>query len=201
MRSARRQAQGYTRALDEWPPFIVIVDVGNVIELWSDFQRQGKDYVQFPNRNEFRIRMEDLRQERVRERLRKVWTDPLSLDPARHSAEVTQEIARYLALITQSMERRAKLGTPAQKDQWAYNVSKFLMRCIFAMFADSIGLLPERQFRDARVAQQGEGATFHHVLDQFFPRDGQGRAILALHRSEGAQVQRRALPRLWLRCR
>ena len=168
MRSARRQAQGYTRALDEWPPFIIIVDVGNVIELWSDFQRQGKDYVQFPNRNEFRIRMEDLRQERVRERLRKVWTDPLSLDPARHSAEVTQEIARYLALITQSMERRAKLDTPAQKDQWAYTVSKFLMRCIFAMFADSIGLLPKGSFATLVSRNKGKAPTFHHVLDQFF---------------------------------
>ncbi len=174
MRSARRQAQGYARALDEWPPFIVIVDVGNVIELWSDFQRQGKDYVQFPNRHEFRIRLEDLRQERVRERLRKVWTEPLTLDPARHSAEVTQDIARYLALITQSLEKRAKLDTPAQKDQWAYNVSKFLMRCIFAMFADSIGLLPKGSFAALVAQNKGRAATFHHVLDQFFGEMNKG---------------------------
>ncbi len=39
MRAAKRQAEGYARALDEWPPFLVIVDVGNCIELWADFSR------------------------------------------------------------------------------------------------------------------------------------------------------------------
>ncbi len=42
MRAAKRQAEGYARALDEWPPFLVVVDVGHCIELWSDFSRQGK---------------------------------------------------------------------------------------------------------------------------------------------------------------
>src|ERR1019366_10570263 len=42
-------------ALDEWPPFLVIVDVGHCIELWSDFSRQGKNYTPFPDRNRFRI--------------------------------------------------------------------------------------------------------------------------------------------------
>lgn len=173
MSAAKRQAQGYARTLDEWPPFIIVVDVGNVIELWSDFQRQGKEYVHFPNRNEFRIRMEDLRKAHVRERLRKVWTEPLSLDPARHAAEVTQEIARYLALITQSMERRAKLKD-AQKDEWAYKVSKFLMRCIFAMFADSIGLLPKGSFAKLVARNRGKAQSFHHVLDHFFREMNKG---------------------------
>jgi hypothetical protein len=53
MRSAKRQAEDYARCLDEWPPFIVVVDVGHVIELYADFSRQGKNYAQFPNRNEF----------------------------------------------------------------------------------------------------------------------------------------------------
>jgi hypothetical protein len=61
MRSARRQAENYARALDEWPPFLILVDVGNVVELYADFSRQGKNYAQFPDRNSFRISMTDLR--------------------------------------------------------------------------------------------------------------------------------------------
>lgn len=48
MRAAKRQAENYAKALDEWPPFLVIVDVGRSIELWSDFARQGKAYAPFP---------------------------------------------------------------------------------------------------------------------------------------------------------
>jgi hypothetical protein len=60
MRSARRQAENYARALPEWPPFLIVVDVAHVIELYADFSRQGKNYAQFPDRNAFRIRLEDL---------------------------------------------------------------------------------------------------------------------------------------------
>ena len=68
MRKARAQAEGYAKALDEWPPFLVIVDVGAVIELWADFGRQGKSYEQFPDRRSHRIRLADLRDAAVRAR-------------------------------------------------------------------------------------------------------------------------------------
>jgi hypothetical protein len=67
MHSARKQAEGYARALDEWPPFLAVVDVGHAIELYADFSRQGKNYAQFPDRNTFRIRMDDLRSPDSRE--------------------------------------------------------------------------------------------------------------------------------------
>jgi len=59
----------------------------------ADFSLQGKNYAQFPDRNAFRISMADLRKTEVRERLRRVWDDPLSLDPTKHAAEVTEDIA------------------------------------------------------------------------------------------------------------
>jgi restriction-modification enzyme MmeI-like protein len=68
MRSARKQAENYARALDEWPPFLIVVDVGHVIELYADFSRQGKNYAQFPDRNAFRIAMADLPSAEVRAR-------------------------------------------------------------------------------------------------------------------------------------
>ena len=168
MRAARRQAENYARALKEWPPFLVVVDVGHVIELYADFSRQGKNYAQFPDRNSFRIPIADLRVPENRERLKLVWEDPFSLDPARHAAEVTQDIAALLAKMTQTMERRAPSDDSVQKAEWAYKVSKFLMRCIFAMFAEDIGLLPKGAFLKLIGQHKGKARHFHTTSDQFF---------------------------------
>ena len=54
----------------DWPPFILVCDVGHC------FSGQGKNYTQFPDRQTFRIYLEDLRIEEVRERLRKIWLEP-----------------------------------------------------------------------------------------------------------------------------
>ena len=46
MRNARNQAESYAKSLpaeEGWPPFLVIVDVGHVIELYADFSLQGSD--------------------------------------------------------------------------------------------------------------------------------------------------------------
>lgn len=168
MRSARKQAENYARALDEWPPFLIVVDVGHVIELYADFSRQGKNYAQFPDRQTFRITMADLRSPNLRERLKRVWEDPFSLDPAKHAAEVTQEIAALLAKMTQTMERRAPSQEPQLRSEWAYKVSKFLMRCIFAMFAEDIGLLPEGAFLRLVQQHKGKANRFHLAATEFF---------------------------------
>jgi len=91
MRNARNQAEGYAKSLpaeEGWPPFLVIVDVGHVIELYADFSLQGKHYAQYPDRQSYRIYLEDLRRKDVRERLRLVWEDPHALDPARETGAV-----------------------------------------------------------------------------------------------------------------
>jgi len=38
-----------------------VVDVAHVIEVYEHFSLQGKRYAQFPDRQNYRIRMEDLR--------------------------------------------------------------------------------------------------------------------------------------------
>jgi hypothetical protein len=168
MRSARKQAENYARALDEWPPFLIVVDVGHVIELYADFSRQGKNYAQFPDRNFFRIGMDDLRSSDVRARLKAVWEDPFSLDPAKHAAEVTQDIAALLAKMTQTMERRAPSDNPVLKGEWAFKVSKFLMRCIFAMFAEDVSLLPKGAFLKLIEQHKGKANRFHFAANDFF---------------------------------
>ena len=142
MLRARGQADAYARAVsrdDGWPPFLLIVDVGHVIEVYADFSGQGQGYTQFPDGNRYRIRMDDLRDEKVCDRLRSIWTDPLSLNPAKVAASVTREVAGYLAELGKSFEGQGHS---------AHDVANFLMRCLFTMFAEDVRLIPEDSFSD-----------------------------------------------------
>ena len=142
MLRARGQADRYARALpaaEGWPPFLLVVDVGHSIELYSEFSRSGKTYVPFPDPKSFRILLKDLRDDALRERLRQVWLDPLALDPSRRSAKVTRELAERLAELAKLLE---KAGHHAQ------DVARFLMRCLFTMFAEDVELIPRGSFKD-----------------------------------------------------
>ncbi len=136
MQRARKQAENYVFLLDPGqptPPFIIICDVGNCLELYADFSGTGRGFTQFPDRQGFRIYMEDLRDSEIRARLAKVWTDPHGLDPAREAARVTREIAKRLAEVSKALE----IDHPPE------DVALFLMRCIFTMFAEDVDLLPQ----------------------------------------------------------
>src|SRR6185295_6376019 len=107
MMNARRQAEEYAKALPlthGWPPFLLVCDVGHCIEVYADFTGQGKNYTQFPDRQSFRIYLEDLRKEELRDRLNAIWLDPHSLDPARKAAKATRDIAERLAQVSKALE-------------------------------------------------------------------------------------------------
>ena len=142
MLRARNQADGYARAVsrdDGWPPFLLIVDVGHVIEVYADFSGQGQGYTQYPDGKSYRITMDDLRDEKVQDRLRLIWTDPQTLDPSRISAQVTREVADRLAALGRSFE-----GQGHEPE----TVARFLMRCLFTMFAEDVDLIPAKSFSD-----------------------------------------------------
>ncbi|WP_083638849.1 class I SAM-dependent DNA methyltransferase [Rhizobium oryziradicis] len=141
MLNARTQAENYVRLLPtshEPPPFVLVCDVGHCIEIYANFRRDGKAYDQFPDRRSFRIYLEDLRNEEVRARLVAIWSDPLSLDPSRHAAKVTREIATRIAKVSQALEHA---GYATEE------VAMFLMRVLFTMFAQSVKLLPKDSFK------------------------------------------------------
>ncbi|MCB0770426.1 MAG: hypothetical protein KDC00_08475, partial [Flavobacteriales bacterium] len=110
MLKAREQAQRYARALpkeeiaDGRPPFILVVDVGHSIALYTDWSRMGGEYIPYPDPATYRIPLKDLLRSEVRELLHAVWTDPLTLDPGRRSAKVTRAIADRLAKLARSLE-------------------------------------------------------------------------------------------------
>ena len=159
MLAALNQAREYAQLLPEWPPFLVIVDVGNVIELWADFSGQGKRYAQFPDRQGYRIDLNDLRDEAVQERLRAVWTDPGTLDPTKRAAEVTRDIAERLARVARTLETQ---GSDPQQ------VAEFLMRCLFTMFAEDVELLPKGCFTELLEKNIQDPTTFKPALQSLW---------------------------------
>lgn len=179
LRSAKRQAENYAKALPEWPPVIVVVDVGRSIELWADFGRQGKAYVPFPDRARFRMGLEELRDPEVRERLRRVWMDPMSLDPSTQVAVVTTDIASRLAGLVRSIGSRVPSGPdgrvdPVDRAAWANKTAMFVMPCIFAMFADSVGLIERKGFLTLLESYRGKAHQFHKAAGEFFRQMDRG---------------------------
>ena len=155
MLRARNQADGYARAVartDGWPPFLLVVDVGHVIEVYADFSGQGQGYTQFPDGNRYRITLDDLRDPAIRARLHAIWTAPLTLDPAKISAAVTRKVAAHLAELGKSFEGQ---GHSSEE------VARFLMRCLFTMFAEDVELIPTGAFTSLLKRLRG---TPQHAL-------------------------------------
>jgi hypothetical protein len=139
MSRARNQAEGYIRnlpAFEKKPPFMLLTDVGHVIELYAEFSCSNSTYTQFPDSSSYRLTLDDLRKPDIRARLAAVWTDPHSLDESKKAAKVTKQIATQLAALAKSLE------TAHSADA----VGTFLMRCLFTMFAEDVELLPKDRF-------------------------------------------------------
>ena len=155
---ARAQAESYARALpatEGRPPFLLVVDVGHVIEVYAEFSRSGATYTPFPDPRSHRIALNDLHDAALRDRLRSIWLDPLALDPARTSARVTREVAAELAQLATSLEAA---GHARQA------VAAFLTRCLFSMFAEDVALLPERSFKELLERHRDSAATLQNML-------------------------------------
>lgn len=156
MLRARAQAEGYARALpaDEGrPPFIITVDVGHVLEIYAEFSCSGATYTPFPDPRSHRIPLAALADDAIRGRLKAIWSNPLSLDPAHAAARATRQIAEALAGVAKALEAA---GHHPER------VAGFLTRCLFSMFAEDVGLLPERAFSDLLT-------TLSQTPEQFVP--------------------------------
>jgi hypothetical protein len=155
---ARSQGEAYARALpaaDGRPPFVMVVDVGTVIEVYAEFSRTGGTYIPFPDPRNHRIALADLARPEILERLRRIWTDPESLNPARISAEVTREVSERLALLARSLE---------QAGHKAQHVAAYLTRCLFSMFAEDVALLPQGAFLGLLQTHRRDPAALQQML-------------------------------------
>ncbi len=192
MIEAQGQADRYARSLpddENPPPFLLVVDVGHVIELFADFTQKGKAYLPFPDARAHRIRLADLAREDVRAKLRALWLDPRSLDPAKVAAAVTREVAGHLAELAKSFEKK---HDPAA-------VAAFLSRCLFCMFAEDVELLPKDSFSELLESVKADPGAAVPLLEQLFAEMNVGKFSVILrqkilHFNGGLFAEAKALP-------
>jgi len=141
MKEAYGQALGYARSFDRPEPFIIVCDIGHCFDLYATFDGTS-NYRPFPNAQASRIFLRDLAEHA--DTLRRVFEEPLDLDPSRHSMKVTREVAAHLAALAKKLEDD---GNNQEL------VAQFLMRCLFTLFAEDVGLLPEGIFTKALKEQ------------------------------------------------
>lgn len=183
MRDAWLQARNYARNLpstEPVAPFLIVCDVGRAFEIYVDPAGNGRDYDFFPDRQSYRIELPDLANEKevartgksALELLRAIWTEPKKVDPRFQSAEVTRRVARNLAEVGKYMEEGIRIkGMPErEKNIQIEESSLFLMRVLFCMFAEDIGLLPERSFEDFLKEADGNDSYFQNGLRDLFEK-------------------------------
>ena len=137
------------------PPFLIVLDVGKVLELHAEFSRTGGNYTPFPDPRSHRITLQDLAKPQLRERLRLIWTNPDALNPALISAQVTRAVSQQLAKLARSLE---KSGHAPQ------DVAAYLCRCLFSMFAEDVELLPAGAFHLLLKQHRADPPTLQKML-------------------------------------
>jgi type II restriction/modification system DNA methylase subunit YeeA len=91
--------------------------------------------------------------------LRALFTEPELLRPERAAARVTEQAATEFSSLASSLRER---GTDPER------AAHFLMRLLFCLFADSIGLLPEHLFRQMIQQDRSTAQSFTRKLRQLF---------------------------------
>jgi hypothetical protein len=172
------QAEHYAHHLpinEPAPLFLIIVDVGHVIELYADFSQKGRNYDAYPDPRSRRIPLADLAKPEIRERLHLVWTDPSQLDPTKRTTEVTLAVAQHLAALSKSLE---DAGHPPKL------VADFLCRCLFCMFAEDVGLLKKDSFKGFLESMRGDPGAFVTLMEALFKEMDKGASLSMILRQK-----------------
>lgn len=137
------QVSNYAKDLPERPPYIMVLDIGKTLIVWD---RWSGTYGGFHLGKRLDLRTLADQPDTVA-LLRDIWSRPEVRDPRRFAQAITVEIAGLLAELASSLESR---GHDPEE------VSRFLIRCVFSMFAEDVRLLPDKSFSrllDAVITQ------------------------------------------------
>lgn len=135
MNAAFHQAAGYAVALEQSPPLVLVADLGFCVDIYASFDGTPRYRPLKLVRGHHRVYFSEL--EKYRDLLRALFLDPLSLDPSKVATQVTRDVAVHLARLTRRLENAGHAPEL---------VADFLLRSIFCMFAEDVGLLPNEMF-------------------------------------------------------
>jgi hypothetical protein len=156
LKAAYKQLNDYREDLGN-PPLLIVCDLDR-FQIHTNFTSTQKRIYEFD--------LDDLDRNQITakcplpplEVLRSLFDNTDALRPNRTDAHVTQEAAKVFSRLAERLEieKRSHTETPIHTKR---EIAHFLMRLLFCLFADSIGLLPGHVFRNLI---QGD--------DRFFPK-------------------------------
>jgi type II restriction/modification system DNA methylase subunit YeeA len=157
LKEAYQQLLQYREDLEN-PPLLVVCDFEN-IEVHTNFTNTPKQV--------YRFTLADLLDNSPSERcplapldvLRSIFSDPSRLKPGLTTAQVTEEAAEQFARLAISLRKR---GVPSER------AAHFLMRLLFCLFSEDIGLLPDGLFTRLIQANCHRPKEFTKRLKQLF---------------------------------
>lgn len=157
MERARTEAIGLARRVQPRPPFVVLCDIGRSFELHASFDGSSR-YRPFPDAQTNRWPFNEL--PRHADTLRTLWTAPYSLDPSKQVERVTEEAGSVVASFGEALR---SIGHPPDA------VADFLLACLFAMFAEDLGILSGGAFsRPLEAHWISDPEAFPAGFDQFW---------------------------------
>ena len=135
LRKAYGQARSYiTHLPGDTPPYVLVLDIARTMMVWHRWDGSFGGFgagrrINLPTLHERPLDVALLHD---------IWAQPRARDPRGRARAITKEIARKLSRLATSLENRGY-------DQ--VRVSRFLMRCVFTMFAEDVRLLRGEPFR------------------------------------------------------
>jgi hypothetical protein len=142
---AYAQLQLYREDLEN-PPLSVVCDMDH-FEIHTNFERRASEVYSFTNEQIGSVGAEGREALRL---LRALFSNPDSLKPGQTREAITEEVAGKFATLAEGLRDRG---------EEPHRVAHFLMKLVFCLFAEDIGLLPDKLFTRmvGRSAKDPEG--------------------------------------------
>jgi len=132
------------------PPLLVVCDL-NHFQVHTNFTGTAKRVYEF--------HLQDLANPANLDILRKLFTEPDALRPDVTTVRITEEAAGRFGELADGMRLR---GVPAQQ------AAHFLMKLMFCMFGEDIGLLPPKLFSRVLEGARGDPVQLARRLENLF---------------------------------
>ncbi|HBK06334.1 MAG TPA: class I SAM-dependent DNA methyltransferase [Acetobacteraceae bacterium] len=149
LEKAHDQLLRYAGALEN-PPLLITCDMDRIIVRtnWTNAVSERREFG-----------LEDLRDAKVRALLKACWTDPDSWRPVVTRQSLTEQAAGEFAELARRLRER---GHEPQ------TVAHFVNRMVFCLFADDVGLLPDRLLSDLLTYAARKPADFATAVAELF---------------------------------
>ncbi len=146
---AYEQLLRYRDALQN-PPLLIVSDINNIVI--------RTNYTNLPTRT-ITLTLDDLLTAEGLKTLKTVFFSPEKLKPTVTVESVTKEAASHFSRLAENLR---KYGNDPQE------IAHFLIRLLFCLFAEDIGLLPEKLFPRLLEQTRHNSKDFADVLRQLF---------------------------------